>query len=568
MLWKSPHPDLDIPNNLTTWEWAFESSEHSQVLDQPKENLGSYIDAVTKERLDHADVKSKATQLSAALVQEYGLNPEDTVSLFSTNTIWYPVAMWAVIRAGGRVNGASPAYNAEEMSYALKTASTKFLMTLPNSLNVAVEACKAVGIPKRHIFLLEGQHKDFRSIQDLMEVGKWCTPNPPHRVPAGKTNKEVCGFLNFSSGTTGLPKAVMLSHHNIMAQCHQLRQLQVVPPGDRYTILAVMPLFHITGLVRFCNYPLFMNGDCVMLPSFKMESMLDAIVEYKIPELILVPPILIRIVRDPVVEKYMPDLRRIVKRWSSGSAPIAPEIIELLRKKFPDTGFRQGYGATESTACIACHPPSHFDYKYATSGGMLCANTVAKVLSLDDPSKELGPGQTGEICAKGPQIAMGYLDNPTATAETFDEDGFFHTGDVGNIDEEGLFHIEDRIKEMIKVKGQQVAPAELEDLLLGHELVEECAVLGIQDAYAGERPKSYVVLKSGVQPSKEVAARLLRFVKEKKVRYKWIVEIEFTDAVPKSPTGKLLRRILKAKDREKDRVRGVWARDEAERARL
>lgn len=360
----------------------------------------------------------------------------------------------------------------------------------------------------------------------------------------------------------------MLSHHNIMAQCHQLRQLQVVAPGDRYRILAVMPLFHITGLVRFCVYPVFMNGNSVMLPSFTMDSMLKAIVEFQIPELILVPPILIRIVRDPVVDKYMPDLSRIVKRWSSGSAPIAPEIILLLRKKFPQTGFRQGYGATESTACISCHPPSYYDYKYATTGGMLCANTVAKVLDLNDPNKELGPNETGEILAKGPQIAMGYLNNPTATAETFDEEGFFHTGDVGHLDEEGLFHIEDRIKEMIKVKGQQVAPAELEDLLLGHELVEDCAVLGIQDMYAGERPKAYVVPKQGLNPSEEVGRTLLKFVKEKKIRYKWIVEIEFTDVVPKSPTGKLLRRILKARDREPGRVKGVLVRDETERARL
>jgi acyl-CoA synthetase (AMP-forming)/AMP-acid ligase II len=453
------------------------------------------------------------------------------------------------------------------MSHALKTAGTKFLITQSGSLDAAVAACTAAGIPRKHIFLIEGDHKDFRSIQDLMEGGKWCITEPAYQIPAGKTNEQECAFLNFSSGTTGLPKAVMLSHHNMIAQCHQLRQLQVVEPGERYRILAIMPLFHITGLVRFCNYPVFMNGNSIMLPSFAMDSMLKAIVEFQVPEMILVPPILIRMVRDPVVEKYLPDLRRIVKRWSSGSAPTAPEIIELLRQKFPNTGFRQGYGATESTACISCHPPSHYDYKYATTGGILCANTVAKVIDLDDPNKELGPGQTGEICAKGPQIAMGYLNNPTASAETF-QNGFFHTGDVGHLDEEGLFHIEDRIKEMIKVKGQQVPPAELEDLLLGHDLVEDCAVLGIPDTYAGERPKAYVVPKQGIEPSKDLGSTLLKFVKEKKVRYKWIVEIEFTDVVPKSPTGKLLRRVLKAKDREKDRVRGVWIRDEAERARL
>ncbi len=475
--------------------------------------------------------------------------------------------MWATIRAAGRFNGASPAYNVEEMTFALKTAGTKFVIALPSSLDAATAACDNVGIPRRQIFLLEGEHKDFKSIQDLIELGKWCTESLPQAIPMGKNNREVCAFLNFSSGTTGLPKSVMLSHHNIIAQCHQLRQLQSFSPGERYRILAVMPLFHITGLVRFCNYPVFMNGDAVMLPSFSMQSMLEAIVEYRIEELILVPPILIRLVRDPIVDKYMSDLQRTVKRWSSGSAPIAPEIIELLRKKFPNTGFRQGYGATESTACISAHPPSHYDYRYANTGGLLCANTVAKVLDLDDSTKELGPNETGEICAKGPQIAMGYLNNPTASSETF-KSGFFHTGDVGYLDEEGLIHIKDRIKEMIKVKGQQVAPAELEDLLLGHELVEDCAVLGIQDTYAGERPKAYVVLKEGIAPSEDVGKQLLEFVKGKKTRYKWVAELEFTDEVPKSPTGKLLRRVLKARDTDEDRQRGVVVRDERERARL
>ncbi|QIW95816.1 hypothetical protein AMS68_001334 [Peltaster fructicola] len=306
-----------------------------------------------------------------------------------------------------------------------------------------------------------------------------------------------------------------------------------------------------------------------MMPSFNFGRMLQNIIEYDIEELILVPPIIIRLVKDPTTDSYLHDLRRIVKRWSSGSAPTAPEIIQQLHRKFPDTGFRQGYGATESTACISAHPPTHFDYKYAHTGGMLVANTVAKVIALDDPGKELGVGETGELCAKGPQIAMGYLNNTAATAEAFDADGFLHTGDVGHIDAEGLVHIEDRLKEMIKVKGQQVAPAELEDLLLSHDAVDDCAVLGIPDDYAGERPKAYVVLKPHLKPSQQLGELLLNFVRDKKVTYKWLVEIEFATAVPKSAAGKLLRRVLKAHDRDKGRVKGVSVHDaRGSRARL
>ncbi|KAK6223424.1 hypothetical protein LQW54_000542 [Pestalotiopsis sp. IQ-011] len=449
------------------------------------------------------------------------------------------------------------------MAYALKSAEAKFLMTLPSSLDIAVEAATQAGIPKQHVFLLEGSSPGFLSVQDLIahhDDAKY-SPVPYFKIPAGQTNKDVCGYLNFSSGTTGHPKAVMLSHHNVIAQCHQLRQLQVLPEDGRYRILAVMPLFHITGLVRFCTYPVFMNGESIMLPQFTMDAMLQSVIKYHMEELILVPPIIVRLVRDSVVDRYLPDLRRIVKRWSSGSAPCLPEITEQLHLKFPGTGFRQGYGATESTACISSHPPSHFDFKYARSGGLLMANTVAKVISLDDPDKLLGPGETGEICAAGPQIAMGYLGNAAATEESFDSQGYLHTGDVGHITEDGLIYIEDRIKEMIKVKGLQVPPAELEDVLMGHPHVEECAVLGIIDAYSGERPKAYVVVKESVAPTEALGKLLIDLVKKKKVRYKWLVEVEFTKSLPRNGTGKLLRRVLKTRERDVDRMKGLSVRD-------
>ena len=299
-----------------------------------------------------------------------------------------------------------------------------------------------------------------------------------------------------------------------------------------------------------------------------MAAFLSSIITYRIPELILVPPIVIRLVRDSIVDKYLLDLRRTVKRWSSGSAPASPEVIQMLHAKFPDTGFRQGYGATESTGCITCHPPTHYDYKYSMTGGKLVPNTIAKVLSLENPSLELGPNETGEICAKGPQIAMAYHNNATATAETFDEEGYFHTGDIGYFSPDGLIHIVDRIKEMIKVRGQQVAPAELEDVIHSHPSVADCAVLGIPDDYSGEKPKAYVVLKEGVKGDVEMGREVLKFVRERKVGYKRLKEVEFTGAVPKSPTGKVLRRVLKAEERRDGREMGVVVREEERRAKL
>lgn len=342
----------------------------------------------------------------------------------------------------------------------------------------------------------------------------------------------------------------MIAHQNVIAQCLQVYH---ITPTDLKRVLAVLPSFHITGLVHALHLPALLNAEVIMLPSFTMKSMLDTVVEYQLRELLLVPPILIRMVRDPIVDDY--DLS-FLRRFSSGAAPLSEEIIQLLKKKFPNTGFKQGYGMTESCSCITAHPPSHYDYKYAHAVGTICASTTVKIVKED--GTEAGIGEPGEILAKGPQIVMGYLNNENATKESFDEDGYLHTGDQGCIDEEGVITITDRIKEMIKVKGIGVAPAELEDLLLGHEAVEDVAVLGIPDEYSGEIPKAYVVSKAG--ENQEVGRQLIAYVREKKVRYKAVKEIEFIDAIPKSASGKILRRLLRDKSRSGEH--GLVVREE------
>jgi 4-coumarate--CoA ligase len=552
-----------VPWHLPVWTWLFDS-EYSPLRNVKPEEIKGFTNAATKEHLSYTDLKEHSTHLSTALVKKYGLQEGQTVALFSPNTVWYPCSMFGVLRAGGVISGASPAYNIEEMSYALKTGNAKFLFTVPSSMQVAAAAAKNAGIPQERVFLLEGKLDGFTTMSDLLEIGKSYGPAgqiEQYKLPPGKKNKDVCGFLSFSSGTTGLPKAVMIAHSNVIAQCLQIQQIS---PDTLRRILAVLPLFHITGLVHQMHLPVLLNANVYMLPSFSMDSMLETVQEYKLEEMLLVPPIIIRMVRDDkTLAKY--DLSS-VKRFSSGAAPLSAEILDLLQKRFPGTGFKQGYGMTESCSCITAHPPDKYDYKYAVRVGTIVASTEVKIVD-PDTGKECGLNEPGEIWARGPQIVMGYLNNKKATEETFDQDGFLHTGDIGTLDEEGLITITDRLKEMIKVKGIGVAPAELEDLLLGHEDIEDVAVLGIPDDYSGERPKAYVVLNRSQRGDPEAAGkRLIKYVQDKKVRHKWVTEIEIIDEIPKSPSGKILRRVLR--DMNKSGKKGVVVKDNRERARL
>lgn len=582
MPFESPHPPISLPPNESIWSFFFNSAHSPLSTTSSSTSPSGYLDASTGASLSYSAVKQKATSLSTALIRNHGFKVNDTVILFSQNSIWYPVAMFAVLRAGGVVSGASPAYGVDEMAYALRTSGAKFMMTHPERLEVAVEACEAVGLGKENIFLLEGQQDGFRGVQELIQEGEKGEPVHEWTGVREKGNKNVCAFLSFSSGTTGLPKAVsfylsytileekistdetqvMISHQNVIAQC--LQMLTITPKLER--VLAVLPLFHITGLVHILHLPILLNAQVIMLPSFSMPTMLSAVVKYKIKELLLVPPLLIRLVRDPIVDEY--DLSH-VQRFSSGAAPLSQEILELLQKKFPNTGFKQGYGMTESCSCITGHPPSHYDYKYAHAVGQIVPSTSVKIIK--ENGTEASVNERGEVWAKGPQITMGYLNNEAATRSTFDADGYLHTGDQGFINPEGLLTITDRIKEMIKVNGHAVAPAELEDLLLGHSAIEDVAVLGIPDPISGEAPKAFVVLKPGsaandnTKEIQKIGKELLAYVKEKKIRYKWLAEIEFVEQIPKSPSGKILRRVLK--DRVKEGQVGVVV-EEVAKAKL
>ncbi|KAJ6785967.1 hypothetical protein PWT90_09145 [Aphanocladium album] len=541
MLFKSAYPDIHVPSNVTLWQWLFEGPSPAAGCSRREAFLKrEFINVHTRASFTHAQVRDAAAALSTALARRHGLQAGDNVLLVSPNGITYPIVTHGVMRAGGIPAFSPPTYNETEMLHALRTVNSRFVMCSPEALPVVRAAARQQGIDESRIFVFndDNDHVDgFLSLSELVEDGKKLGVTEAAHLPKGKHNSEATAFLCFSSGTTGLPKAVIISHSNIIAQCLQLN----LAYANSHTCLAVMPFYHVSGLVRFQIHAFVSHTTVAVMAKFTMPVLLDTISTYRIPEVNLVPPILIRLAHEPTVDNY--DLS-CVSRWTTGAAPVSPEVLDLLAKRFPGTGFKQGYGMTETTASAVTHPKHMYDFKYGRSVGTLVPSTMARVVNEDGVA--VGVDEHGEIRLKGPQIVPGYYNNPAATAESFDEEGFLRTGDVGSIAADGLITIHDRIKEMIKVKGSQVAPAELEDLLLGHAKVADAAVFGVPDDYAGERPYAFVVLQPGVDNSRgQVAEELMQFVKDERTRNKWLAGVRIVDAIPKSPSGKILRRILK-----------------------
>ncbi|KAF5627565.1 4-coumarate ligase-like 7 [Fusarium sp. NRRL 25303] len=466
MIYQSQNPKISFSPKQTLWSWLLESKPLS-----PDSNAPGFTDALIKEHISFQSLKDYATTLSSALVTNYNLRQNDTVVVFAKNSIWYPVATLAAIRVGAVACGISPEYTVDECYYSLKTSKAKVVFATVDNFEIASTAAKKAGISPENVLLLEGSRPGVTSIQQILKSLDTLVEAPVFQVADGKSNRDICAFLCFSSGTTGLPKAVMISHANIIAQCIQTADI-TLPNHNR--VLAALPFHHISGIIHQLHLPIHLNANIFVLSKFTLDSLLKTASENKIRELIIVPPILIRL----------------------------------------------------------------YSYKYAHRVGMLVGSTEVRIVDIDT-GEDCEVGKAGEIWARGPQMAMGYLDNPEATESTFDKDGFLHTGDIGCFDHDGMLAITDRLKEIIKVKGIGVAPAELEGLLLGHPHVDDVAVCGVPDERAGERPKAFVVLKSSqVLSPVEAANEIFEYVRKEKTRHKWLKEIELVSTIPKSPAGR------------------------------
>ena len=412
-------------------------------------------------------------------------------------------------------------------------------------LDVALEAAAKVGIPNDRICLVgDAKHptglvKHFTSVLNLAGTSRF------RRAKVDPDND--LAFLVYSSGTTGLPKGVMLSHRNIIANVLMNRASEKIDWKED-SILAFLPFFHIYGLTVILHQSVYAGIRVVVMPKFDLEGWCKIVQDEKVTFSFVVPPVVLGLAKSPVVSKY--DLSSL-KMLNCGAAPLTRELVEqeYARLKIP---IKQGYGLSETSPTTHMQNWDAWDTSIGSVGWML-PNQTAKYMSPDE--KEVAPGEVGELWIKGPNVFKGYLNNPEGTRNCMTDDGFFKTGDVGFQDKEGNFYITDRVKELIKYKGFQVPPAELEGLLASHDKIADVAVLGIhREDLATEVPLAYIVPKPGVDASPQLEKEIIEWLAARVANHKKLRGgIKFTDEIPKSASGKILRRMLKVKYQEEQK---------------
>ena len=512
MIIKGPYPDVSIPLTALT---PFVLHRAQELADKP-----ALIDGPTGRTVSYAQL-ADAISIAAYNLAQRGFKKGEVFGILSPNCPEYGIAFHAVATLGGIVTPINPLYTRHEIAHQLKDSGARFLVTVPGCSDKAVEAAQDAGIEEVFVFGEMPGATPFESL--LVDNGR------AEQVEIDPLEDLVA--LPYSSGTTGLPKGVMLTHHNLVANLCQMEGLCYFYETD--TLICILPLFHIYGLVVVLNMGLYSGATIVMMPRFELESFLKAVQDYDVTLAHLVPPIVLGLSKSPIVDNYkLPKLKTIF----SGAAPLGEELTRACMDRLGCT-IRQGYGMTETSPVTHSSPAPPRELKFG-SVGVPAPNTECMIIDLES-GKPLVSGERGEVCVRGPQIMKGYLNNPEATAQTIDADGWLHTGDIGYADEDGHFYIVDRAKELIKYKGFQVPPAELEAVLLTHPCVADAAVIPCPDDEAGEVPKGIIVLREPVE-----AAALLEFVAQRVAPHKRIRYVEFVDKIPKSPSGKILRRVL------------------------
>ena len=464
-----------------------------------------------------------AVKALAGGLTELEMGAGTCVGLMLPNLPEYCIAFHGVAWAGGTITTINPTYTAPEVHHQLNDAGATVLVTIPAFLDTARAAIEGTGVDR---IVVVGE-----APEGMLSFGELMGTPLEQQVPVDVSEHVV--VLPYSSGTTGLPKGVMLTHRNLVVNIDQTLLPADLRPGEMTT--AFLPFFHIYGLQVLMNIYLTGGGGLVTLPRFDLEQYLDCVSRYRTPRLWIVPPVAIALAKHPVVANY--DLS-CVEQVFCAAAPLGRDVGEALGGRI-SAKVNQGYGMTELSP--VSHVSPHGEGKPGASG-VAISNTECRIVD-PETGADLPLGEDGELWVRGPQVMKGYLNNEAATRATIVKGGWLRTGDIAHFDEDGFLYITDRLKELIKYKGFQVAPAEVEAALLTHPAIADAAVIGAPDEEAGEVPLAFVVAAAGqAGPS---LAEVQAYLDTRLAHYKQVRQLQVVDEIPKSASGKILRRLLR-----------------------
>jgi acyl-CoA synthetase (AMP-forming)/AMP-acid ligase II len=538
MSFASPFPEVDIPS-ASVYDYLFAG------LNDADADRVALIDAKSGRETTYREMVGRVNTFAGALAGR-GIGVGDVIGLLAPNSSAFAVAFHGILRSGATATTINALFTAKDIGNQLIDSGAKMLVTVTALLPQAKEGAAAAGISDEDLIVLDGAGRATDG-----------HPNAPELLAAGSRAPQVnfapsthLAALPYSSGTTGNPKGVMLTHRNLVANVAQIRPLHGMVSED--VILAVLPFFHIYGMTVLLNAALHARARLVVMQSFDLAAFLGNIARHKCTIAFIAPPVAVALAKHPLVDSYDLSSLNVVM---SGAAPLDAELGHAVAERL-GCKVVQGYGMSELSPVSHITPfdGGRLNMRVAaplSSVGWTVSNAASKLVDPDTGDEieppEQGLSKTGELWFKGPNVMAGYLNNDEATRDTIDDDGWLHTGDLAQVDAAGCVYIVDRLKELIKYKGYQVPPAELEAVLLNHPLIADAAVIGVQDAEGEEVPKAFVVKLTAHDTADLTEAEVMQFVAGQVAPYKKVRQVEFIDAVPKSASGKILRKNLRAR---------------------